>query len=52
MFVLNSLIQRHNDLSSLEDQFTTIKIDDVVKHLPNDKSLGFDGFSNEFIKKC
>ena len=29
-----------------------LKIDGVVKSLPNDKSLGPDGFSNEFLKRC
>jgi hypothetical protein len=39
-------------LDSLEQEFSTDEIDDIIKKLPNDKSPGPDGFSNEFIKKC
>ena len=52
LFDLPSLIQTHEGLESLAQPFTAAEIDDVVKHLPNDKSPGLDGFSNEFIKKC
>lgn len=52
LFDLNLLIQRNTNLSHLEEQFTTDEIDAIVKQLPNDKSPGPDGFTNEFIKKC
>lgn len=52
LFDLSSLIQRHDNLDSLEKQFTSAKIDKVVKQLSNDKAPGPNGFSNEFIKKC
>jgi len=45
-------LQSHDGLESLEEQFTVVEIDQVVKQLPNDKARGPDGFSNEFIKKC
>jgi hypothetical protein len=37
-------------LHALEAPFSDSKIDNVIKHLPNDKSLDPDGFNNEFIK--
>jgi hypothetical protein len=37
-------------LQALEAPFSDSEIDNVIKHLPNDKSLGPDGFNNEFIK--
>ena len=52
LFDLSSLIQRFDNLDTLEEQFTTDEIDQVVSHLPNDESPGPDGFSSEFIKKC
>jgi len=52
LFDLTSLIQMHHDLGGIEDKFTATEIDSVVKMLPNDKSPGPDGFSNEFIEKC
>lgn len=51
-FDLSTLIQRHDNLESLEERFTVEEIDGVVRSLPNDKSLGPDGFTNEFLKKC
>jgi hypothetical protein len=39
-------------LDSLEQEFSTDEIDDIIKKLPNDKSPSPDGFSKEFIKKC
>jgi hypothetical protein len=44
LFDLSSLIQRHDNLDSLEEQFTSAKIDKVVKQLPNDKAPGPNGF--------
>jgi hypothetical protein len=52
LFDLSSIIQQHNGLDSIEDPFSTEEFDKVVKQLPNNKSPGSDGFSNEFIKKC
>jgi hypothetical protein len=51
-FDLTILFQGNTDLSSLEEPFTAQEIDSTVKMLPNDKSPGPDGFSNEFIKNC
>jgi hypothetical protein len=51
-FDLTSMIQRHEGLTHLEDQFSTAEIDEVVKKQSNDNSPGPIGFSNEFIKKC
>ena len=39
-------------LHDLDDPFTIEEIDEVVKHLPSDKSLGPDGFNTDFIKAC
>jgi len=47
-----TFIDRVDFLGDLESDFTEAKIDGVVKSLPNDKSLGPDGFSNEFLKRC
>lgn len=51
-FDMSSLIQPSVDLGDLELPFTKEEIDGVVSQLPNDKSPGPDGFSNEFIKIC
>lgn len=50
LFDLPSLIQRSKNLGNLEKQFSTEEIDQVVRHLHNDKSPGPDRFNNEFIK--
>jgi hypothetical protein len=52
VFDLNGLVQRQEELQQLEIPFSKKEIDDVVDGLPNDKSLGPDGFTNEFIKGC
>jgi len=49
---LDSLLQSNIDLSSLEIPFGHDEIDGVIRLLPIDKSLGPDGFNNEFLKKC
>jgi hypothetical protein len=41
-----------DSLEFLEDPFSVEEIDNVIKNLPNNKSLGPDGFNNEFLKKC
>lgn len=51
-FNLQQLIPRHDNLTSLSDNFTKEEIDAVVKQMPNDKSRGPDGFNGLFIKKC
>jgi hypothetical protein len=38
--------------STLQAPFTDKEIEEVVKHLPNEKSPGPDGFNNEFVKGC
>jgi len=43
-------LERREDLQFLEEAFSTMEIDTVVKNLSNDKSPGPDGFSNEFLK--
>lgn len=44
-------VQNSVNLNLLEEPFTQEEIDNVIKGLPNDKSLGPDGFNNEFLKK-
>jgi hypothetical protein len=41
----------NNDLMELEAPFTHQEIDDIIKYMPNDKSLGPDGFNGQFMKK-
>lgn len=52
LFDLDQLLQPGENLSTLETTFTREEIEGVVKNLPNNKSPGPDGFSNEFIKRC
>jgi hypothetical protein len=49
-FDLSQLISNNVDLSSLESPITMAE--KVITALPSDKSLGLDGFDNEFFKKC
>jgi hypothetical protein len=51
-FNLTELLHPSNGLESLEEEFTKEEIDDIIAKLPNNKSLGPDGFSKEFIKGC
>lgn len=51
-FDLDSLFDQPLDLSSLKEPFSNQEIDDVIKHLPLDKSPRLDGFNNDFLKKC
>lgn len=46
----SAVLERSNELQFLEEPFSVIKIEDIIKALPNDKSPGPDGFSNEFMK--
>jgi hypothetical protein len=50
MFDLSNLITPQN-LSSLEDPFSTEDIDNIIKCMPNDKAPRLDGFNGLFIKK-
>lgn len=52
MFDLLALFVDHVDVSWLEDPFTHEEIDQVMAHLPSDKSPGLDGFNIYFVKKC
>lgn len=45
-----SILNRSEDLHTLEEPFSTMEIDAIVRNLPNDKSPGPDGFTNEFLK--
>ena len=52
LFDLNSLLTRREDLNLLAEPFLQEKIDNIIKRMPNDKSLGPDGFNGKFMKKC
>ena len=45
---LESMIEQHA-LSSMEDPFSKEEIDDIIKHMPVDKSPGPDGFNGLFM---
>ena len=49
---LSTLLQASTQLGCLEEPFTTIEIDNVIKELPADKSPGPDGFNIDFVKRC
>ena len=50
IFSLAELLTPTTSLSDLETNFSRDEIDSVISQLPNDKSLGPDGFNNDFIK--
>lgn len=52
VFDLDNLFTQNVDLSSLVAPFSHSEIDNIVRLLPSDKSLGPDGFNNEFLRKC
>jgi mannosylglycoprotein endo-beta-mannosidase len=52
IFNLSELIQQADDLEELQAPFSHREIDEVVFSLPNNKSPGPDGFTNEFLKSC
>lgn len=47
----SALINPSSLLQHLEEPLTVEEIDKIVKALPNNKSLGPDGFNNEFTKE-
>lgn len=52
LFNIGNLITNIADLSSLIAPFSHQEIDQVVKNLPSDKTLGPNGFNTDFVKKC
>jgi hypothetical protein len=46
------LVQARNDLESFSRSFSTLDIDEVIKHMPPDKAPGPDGFNGLFLKRC
>jgi hypothetical protein len=50
-FDLESIILPIDDLETLVLPFSNDKIDEVVRNLKPDKSLGSDGFNTDFMKK-
>jgi len=52
LFDLPSLLLQNDSLSTLEEPFEEAEIDEIIKVLPTNKSIGLDGFNNEFIKRC
>lgn len=52
LFDLSQLIQPIEGLQALEAPFSTEEIEGAIAQLPNNKSPGPDGFTNEFIKGC
>ena len=52
IFNLSELIQPANDLDQLQTAFQREEIDDIIFNLPNNKSPGPDGFTNQFIRGC
>ena len=49
---LHELLHPSVDLAELEIPFTNNEIDEVVSHMPSDKSPGPDGFNAAFLKTC
>jgi hypothetical protein len=50
-FDLNSLLVQH-DMGHLDEDFSQLEIDMVIKSLPNSHAPGPDGLNGLFIKKC
>jgi hypothetical protein len=49
LFDLDSMITHINGLDTLANSHA--EVDSVVKHMPNDKAPGPDGFNSLFLKK-
>jgi hypothetical protein len=52
LFDLANLINPVPNLEHLAYPFSTDEVESVVKHMPNDKAPGPDGFNGLFLKKC
>lgn len=52
VFNLSDILQQVDGLEHLEAPFSKEEIDSIVSELPNNKSPGLDGFTNEFLKGC
>lgn len=52
LFDLPNLLHAVDDLGWLQAPFDKKEIDDIIRHLPTDKSPGPDGFNTNFMKKC
>lgn len=52
IFDFSQLIQPREGLQQLEAPFSIDEVEGVIAYLPNNKSPGPDGFTNEFIKGC
>jgi hypothetical protein len=50
LFDLDSMITHINGLDTLANSHA--EVDSVVKHMPNDKAPGPNGFNSLFLKKC
>lgn len=51
-FDLDTVLTHYDSLVELQAPFSEEEIDEVVMHLPPDKSPGPDGFNTDFIKAC
>lgn len=51
-FLLHNLINPSDSLQDLEAPFTKKEIDEVIHHMPSDKSQGPGGFNAAFLKAC
>jgi len=52
LFDLTSMITQVDGLDALVSPISHDEVDSVVKHMPNDKAPGPDGFNGLFLKKC
>ena len=52
IFNLNELLQPIEGLNHMENPFSKEEIGNIVAGLPNNKSPGLDGFTNEFLRGC
>ena len=51
-FDLEQLLVRVEGLEDLSKPFEEKEMDEVIKHMPANKSPGPDGFNGLFLKKC